>query len=282
MAMLLEPVTGLPVAIFHSCSQVKRGSRLGRKAENSLDARTRRKSLRLHGMVARDIGIQIVSGRYKAGDLLDGEIEASERLNVSRTAYREAVRILAAKGLVEVRPKIGTRITARSKWHLLDPDVLSWIFKYEPDDHLLESLFELRKIVEPEAAALAAKNRSEAQLTSMSDALDEMAEHTLAKEEGRLADQNFHTVLLEATGNPFLISLTSSVSAAVTWTTIFKQRLRPLQRDPVPDHRRVYEAIAAADPEAAHQAMADLVDMAFFDTATAPRSKSRDLPDMSE
>lgn len=248
---------------------------MGRKAENALDARARRKSLRLHGMVARDIGIQIVSGRYRAGDLLDGEIEASERLNVSRTAYREAVRILAAKGLVEVRPKIGTRVTPREKWHLLDPDVLSWIFKYEPDEHLLESLFELRKIVEPEAAALAARNRKDSHLKSMSDALEAMAEHTLAKEEGRIADQDFHTALLDATGNPFLISLTSSVSAAVTWTTVFKQRLRPLRRDPIPDHRRVYEAIAAADPKAAHQAMADLVDMAFFDTATAPRAKTR-------
>ena len=224
-------------------------------------------------MVARDIGILIVSGRYKPGDLLGGEIEASERLNVSRTAYREAIRILAAKGLVEARPKTGTRITPREKWHLLDPDVLSWIFKYEPEDDLLESLFELRKIVEPEAAALAAKRRSEGQLEVMRASLKAMAEHTLASEEGRLADQNFHAALLEASGNPFLTSLTSSVSAAVTWTTVFKQRRRPLKRDPVPDHQRVYEAIRDADPEAASRAMADLIDMALLDTTTAPGTR---------
>lgn len=245
------------------------------KSETALNARARRKSLRLHGMVARDIGILIVSGRYRAGDILDGEIDASERLNVSRTAYREAVRILAAKGLVEVRPKIGTRVSPRDKWHLLDPDVLSWIFKYEPEEELLESLFELRKIVEPEAAALAAQRRTDAQLKVMSEALDAMAEHTLAKEEGRVADQNFHAALLEASGNPFLISLTSSVSAAVAWSTIFKQRKRPLKRDPVPDHRRVYEAIKAEDPKAASRAMADLIDMALIDTTTAPGTKTR-------
>ncbi len=249
------------------------------RSESALDARARRKSLRLHGMVARDIGILIVSGRYKAGDLLDGEIEASDRLNVSRTAYREAVRILAAKGLVEVRPKIGTRVSPREKWHLLDPDVLSWIFKYEPDEHLLESLFELRKIVEPEAAALAAKRRSEEHLRVMLEALEGMAEHTLAEEAGRIADQNFHAALLDASGNPFLTSLTSGVSAAIAWTTVFKQRRRPLQRDPIPDHRRVYEAIAAADPQAAHRAMAELVDMALLDTTTAPRSRSRSKQD---
>lgn len=239
------------------------------------DARARRKSLRLHGMVARDLGILIVSGRYKPGDLLDGEIEASDRLNVSRTAYREAVRILAAKGLVEVRPKIGTRISPREKWHLLDPDVLSWIFKYEPDEDLLESLFELRKIVEPAAAELAAKRRSADQVERMGEALETMAEHTLASEIGRVADQDFHTALLEATANPFLVSLTSSVAAAVAWTTIFKQRRQPLQRDPIPDHRRVYEAIADADPSAARQAMADLVDMALLDTTMAPKVRPR-------
>nr|WP_243455969.1 FadR/GntR family transcriptional regulator [Sphingosinicella sp. BN140058] len=225
-------------------------------------------------MVARDLGILIVSGRYKPGDLLDGEIEASDRLNVSRTAYREAVRILAAKGLVEVRPKIGTRISPRDKWHLLDPDVLSWIFKYEPDEDLLESLFELRKVVEPAAAELAARRRSDDQVERMRDALERMAEHTLASEEGRLADQDFHSALLEATANPFLVSLTSSVAAAVAWTTIFKQRRQPLQRDPIPDHRRVYEGIAAANPEAARKAMADLVDMALLDTTMAPKGKA--------
>ena len=245
------------------------------KSEGALNARARRKSLRLHGMVARDIGIQIVSGRYKAGDLLDGEIEASERLNVSRSAYREAVRILAAKGLVEVRPKIGTRVAHRDKWHLLDPDVLSWIFKYEPEEGLLESLFELRKIVEPEAAALAARRRTDAQLDAMDEALNAMAEHTLAKEEGRIADQNFHAALLEASGNPFLVSLTSSVSAAVAWTTVFKQRKRPLRRDPIPDHRRVYDAIKTADAEAAHRAMFDLIELALIDTTTAPGVRPR-------
>src|SRR3546814_14054421 len=68
------------------------------------------KRLRIHGSVARDLGIAIVSGRYAPGDSLRGEIEASERLNISRTAYREALRILSAKGLVESRPKTGTKI----------------------------------------------------------------------------------------------------------------------------------------------------------------------------
>jgi DNA-binding FadR family transcriptional regulator len=228
-----------------------------------------RKLLRIHGTIARDIGIRIVSGRYAPGEVLDGEVEASDRLRVSRTAYREAVRILAAKGLVESRPKTGTRVSAQTKWHLLDPDVLSWIFEFEPGDDLLASLFELRKIVEPEAAALAAQRRTDAQVATMAEALDGMAEHTLASPEGRAADQQFHAALLEASGNPFLVTLTSGVAAAVAWTTIFKQRHMPLSRDPVPDHRRVFEAVAAGNAKAAHKAMANLVDMAFLDTTRA-------------
>lgn len=237
--------------------------------QDGLDASVGRKSLRLHGTVARDLGISIVCGRHRPGDVLEGEIEASYRLNVSRTAYREAIRILAAKGLVEARPKTGTRVNPREKWHLLDPDVLSWIFMNEPDEHLLHSLFELRRVVEPAAAGLAAERRTDSHVAAMQAAVAAMAEHTLATDAGRQADQEFHAALLDASGNPFLVSLSSGVGAAVAWTTIFKQRVGPLQRDPVPDHWRVYEAIAAGDPHAAHAAMTQLVDLALLDTTAA-------------
>lgn len=245
-----------------------------RQTQSVEQARAQRRSLRLHGIVARDLGVLIVSGHYKSGDLLDGEIDASERLSISRTAYREAVRILAAKGLIEVRPKVGTRVLPRRDWHLLDPDVLSWIFEFEPDDHLLKSLFELRNIVEPQAAALAAERRTDGQLARMAEALKRMGEHTLATPEGRAADQQFHAALLEASDNPFLANLTSGIEAAIEWTTIFKQRERPLTRDPMPDHIRVHEAIAASDANEARRAMAHLVDMALIDTTTTLRGKA--------
>ncbi|HEY5809793.1 MAG TPA: FadR/GntR family transcriptional regulator [Povalibacter sp.] len=245
------------------------------KASPKTNARTRRRSLRLHGTIARDLGVLIVSGRYKPGELLNGEIAASDRLHVSRGAYREAVRILAAKGLVESRPKVGTRISQPERWHLLDPDVLSWIFEFEPEDSLLNGLFELRKIVEPQAASLAAVRRTNEHLDAMARALEDMAKHTLAVEAGRIADQEFHSALLRASGNAFIVSLTSGVGAAVSWTTIFTQRDNPLSRDPVPDHMRVYEAVKAADPAAAHKAMENLVDLALLDTTNARKPKKK-------
>lgn len=225
-----------------------------------------RRRLRIHGSIAHDIGVRIVSGEYPPGHILEGEIAASESLQVSRTAYREAVRILAAKGLVEARPKTGTRVSERGKWNLLDPDILSWIFETEPDAELVASLFELRGIVEPRASALAATRRTAEQVDRMARALEAMEVNKLTSEAGRTADQEFHAALLDASGNPFLISLSSGIAAAVAWTTIYKARLKRLARDPIPDHRDVYEAIAAGDPFAAHAAMKHLVDMALKDT----------------
>jgi DNA-binding FadR family transcriptional regulator len=230
------------------------------------DARARRKSLRIPGAIARDIGMQIVSGRFKPGDLLHGEIETSGRLQVSRTAYREAVRILAAKGLVKALRKVGTRVSPQDEWHLLDPDVIGWIFEFEPDDQLLANLFELRRMLEPEAAALAAVRRTDAQLQAMAEALKGMSDHTLASHAGRLADQAFHAAILRATGNAFVGSLIAGVGAAVTWTTTYKGSHSDHLRDSLPDHQRVYEAIVRKDPQAARAAMADLIDLAHRDT----------------
>jgi DNA-binding FadR family transcriptional regulator len=235
----------------------------------------RGKSLRLHGTIARELGIAIVSGQYKPGDLLVGEIASSERFEVSRTAYREAVRILAAKGLVDARPKVGTRINARTKWNLLDPDVLDWTFESEPDLELLNSLFELRNVVESAAAGFAATRRSAAHLKAMRSALEQMAKHTLATEAGRQADLDFHATLLDATENPFIISLTTGVSAAIRTTTMFKQRKRPLRRDPLPDHLRVFEAIAERDPGKAQTTMSELIQLARMDTPISKRSDRR-------
>jgi DNA-binding FadR family transcriptional regulator len=233
------------------------------------DARTRRKSLRIPGTIARDIGMQIVSGRFKPGEILHGEIETSSRLQVSRAAYREAVRILAAKGLVKAVRKVGTRVSPQEQWHLLDPDVLGWIFEFEPDDKLLANLFELRRIVEPEAAALAAQRRSDADLKDMSEALKAMSRYSLSSDAGRTADQAFHAALLRATGNAFVESLTAGVGAAVAWTTIYKELRSKKLRDSMPDHQRVYEAVAARDARGAREAMVDLVDLALRDTTDA-------------
>jgi DNA-binding FadR family transcriptional regulator len=227
---------------------------------------------RLHGAIARKIGEDILCRDYEAGATLPTEAAATATLGVSRAAYREAIQALIAKGLVESRPKSGTRVLPRERWNLLDPEVLAWAFARDPDKHLIESLFELREIIEPAAAAFAAQRRSEVELRRMKSGLVLMRRHTLATEEGRQGDRQFHSALLHATRNDALIALSSGIEAAVAWTTIYKQRGRDLPRDPVPFHMAVYEAIAASDPEQATEAMRALVKSALEDVGlTAPK-----------
>lgn len=224
---------------------------------------------RLRGAIAHKLGTAIVNGEYAPGDILSGEVAFSEALDVSRSAYREAMQVLAAKGLVESRPKAGTRVQSRDRWNLLDPDVLAWAFAGEPDIRFVRSLFELRAVVEPAAAGFAAERRSRDDLKDIKNALAAMRRHTLATDAGRAADRDFHHAVLRATGNDALIVLSASIGAVVAWTTQFKQRARALPRNPIPDHAKVYEAIAAQDAPAATQAMRVLVDLALDDTRSA-------------
>ena len=221
---------------------------------------------RLHGNLAHKLGVDILKGVYAHGETLPKEIEAAKLLNISRSAYREAMRILAAKGMVESRPRVGTRVTHRARWNLLDSEVLRWMFETEPSESFILGLFELRLITEPAAAYLAAERRDESHLAEMDQALKTMTAKTLAHEVGRQADLNFHDALLRATGNEALAAMSSSIGAAVAWSTRYKQRLDHLKRDPVPDHRAVYNAIADRNASLAQWAMESLIRLALYDT----------------
>src|SRR6476660_7156500 len=110
----------------------------------------------LHGSVVHEIGVRILEGELKPGDTLPDNGSLAEP-EVSRTVVREAIKVLAAKGLVESRPKTGTRVRPRTDWNLLDPDVLAWQFAAGPFTRFIEDLFELRQMIEPQAAAMAAR-----------------------------------------------------------------------------------------------------------------------------
>ncbi len=224
-----------------------------------------------HASLARQMGIAIVTGKNAPGSILPGELELAETLGVSRSVIREALRILSAKGLVESRRKTGTRVRERQDWNLLDPEMLGWMFEGAPPMSFVRSLFQLRLIVEPAAAALAAEARTTRQLMRMGHALEEMARYGLGNEAGRAADQIFHAVILEATRNELLVSLSASIAAAVRWSTYFKYRSTESPRDPMPAHQALFQAIADSDPAAAREATAALVLQAQADTELAIR-----------
>jgi DNA-binding FadR family transcriptional regulator len=223
----------------------------------------------VHGRIAGELGSSILCGRRAVGSLLPKEMDATVDFGVSRTAYREAVRMLIAKGLVESRPHLGTHVTDRRRWQILDPDVLRWAFNSGPSLSFIQELFELRGILEPHAAELAARRRTALQLTLMSEALEEMARHGLATAEGRAADERFHEALLVATGNQALMTLSASICAAIHWTTYFKYRSHEPPRDAIPDHRKLYAAIVDKDADRAARAAKDLIQLALADSRAA-------------
>ena len=212
-----------------------------------------------HIKISRDLGVAIVTGRYETGSVLPGEIEIADQFGVSRSVVREALRMLSARGLIESRPKVGTRVKERRSWNLLDPILLEWMFESPPPKKFVHNLFELRMIVEPAAAELAAQKKTARHLATMGHAVEQMARHTLHTSEGQLADQEFHAAILDATDNELMINLSGSIGAAVRWTTFFKFRNSKKPRDPIDEHRALFEAIADGDGERARRVTIDLI-----------------------
>ena len=168
----------------------------------------------LHGQVVQELGRRVVGGVYPAGALLPNEDQLCAELAVSRTALREAIKVLAAKGLLEPRPRIGTRVRATEQWNLLDPDILAWRCATGADAEFLQHLTELREIIEPSAAALAAASHRAEQLADIAAALQAMRDATQISEWVQ-ADLAFHTAVLKATNNPLLMPLAAIIGLSL-------------------------------------------------------------------
>lgn len=160
----------------------------------------------VHAAIANEIGTRIVRGDYPSGTVLPNEAQWAETFNVSRSAVREAIKMLMAKSLLSSRPKVGSRVEPRERWNLLDRDVLAWYAASPNREKFLKTVQEFRYIVEPEAAALAAARRTEEQMEEISRACREMGEATLLRVRTE-ADTRFHMAILRATGNELLVPL---------------------------------------------------------------------------
>jgi len=212
----------------------------------------------LHGQVVHEMGRRIVGGTCPPGQALPNEEDLCRELGVSRTALRESVKVLAAKGLVESRPRIGTRVRANEDWNMLDPDVLAWRCATLPDAHFVLQLNEMREIIEPASAGLAARNRSLVQLRHMEDAYAAMAAAENI-DDWVAADLQFHSAILAATNNPLLRPLAAMIRTALESLLGLSARKAGDFRVALPDHQAVLEAIRKQDGDAAHRRMAALL-----------------------
>jgi DNA-binding FadR family transcriptional regulator len=222
---------------------------------------------RLFGQVAERLGVAIISGEFKAGDLLPNEDRLRSEISVSRTAYREAVKILTAKGLVEARPRSGTRVAPRSGWNLIDPDVLAWHLAADPNEDFIRDLFELRRFVEPGAARLASLRRSKEDLARIDAALTGMITEKPYSEANIRADVRFHEAIFAAAHNRSLDCLANVVISTIQWSMLLQSRKAEHAFDvALSDHKRVRDAIAAQDADQAEAVMITLVLDALRDT----------------
>ena len=194
-------------------------------------------------------------GELAPGAVLPNEADFSASLRVSRTALREAIKVLAAKGLVESRPKTGTRVRPRADWNLLDPDVLAWQFAAGPFTRFIEDLFELRQMIEPQAAAMAARRAGPAEVERIEEAYLGME---AAGNDSKLwidPDLRFHQAIIRATGNELLWPLGAIIETALATSFRLSSAHWGGPIHALPLHRAILDAIRKRNPEAAQAAM---------------------------
>ncbi|WP_368911920.1 FadR/GntR family transcriptional regulator [Taklimakanibacter deserti] len=219
----------------------------------------------LHGMVLNQIGQRILRGDLTPGDALPNADDWSAAEGVSRTVLREALKVLAGKGLVESRPKTGTRVRPRSHWNFLDPDVLAWRYATAAGGDEARALFELRRGIEPMAAALAAERATPEQVKELESALAEMEETADDAERFAEPDLVFHQSILRMTGNELIGSLAAVIETALVMSFRLSNDNPRGQRHSLPLHRDVVRKIAAKDAEGARQSLLTLLDQAEED-----------------
>jgi len=218
----------------------------------------------MHGRVVDALGARIVGGELGPSDVIDPE-HLAEEFDVSRTVMRESLRVLGGKGLVDARPRLGTFARDRSAWNLLDPDVLRWQFAARPDPGMFERLHELRVMIEPAAADLAARRRTDADIEALARAVDAMAHPDAQGDQIVQADQEFHLGLLMATHNDLVEQLSTVVGIGIAARDRYVyQHSVPIERG-LDHHRLVLDSVRAADAPSARARMLDLLDAAAVD-----------------
>lgn len=211
-----------------------------------------------HGLVMADLGRGIVGGTFAENSILPRDADLLERYGVSRTVLREALKTLAAKGLIQPKARIGTRVLSREHWNLFDPEILKWhVDTGSVDAAFLFNLQEMRIALEPEAARLAALRHTPAQLAALYHWVDRMAEPEVTGTTFVHHDLRFHIAVAEASRNPFMRAISALIEVALAETFAVSSPIPNTERHKttVERHRAIADAIARRDPQAAHAAM---------------------------
>jgi GntR family galactonate operon transcriptional repressor len=206
--------------------------------------------------VLTTLGREIAQEIIPAGAVLPPESDLEARFGVGRGVVREAIKTLSGKGLISVQPRHGTRVLPRRDWSLLDRDVLSWLIgRDQPDLKLLLAVQEVRSIIEPAAAALAATRATKKDRERINAALEAM-ENSDSQATATAADKAFHLAILDATHNPVLQGFRGAIDTILS--AVFLVAVDSIDgwfEGNVPNHAATARAIEEGDAKKARKAM---------------------------
>jgi DNA-binding FadR family transcriptional regulator len=216
----------------------------------------------MSAQVAKILGMRVVSGEFRPGDALPIEEELCVAYGVSRTTIREAIKQLAAKRLVDVQPKVGTRVLPFADWNLLDRDVLAWRLHAQFDAKIVEDIYEMRLCFEPRATALAAKNGSKEDHALLERRYRELVSAYETPGDGRLAaeaDLEFHLAIINMSRNGMFITIGGGIKAALRVSAEMLQRQQVRLSEDLVMHEALLKQVMARRPELAAKAMVKLL-----------------------
>ena len=229
---------------------------------------------KLHTLIARGIGERILGGEFAPGTLLPNEAQWGRIYGASRTAVREAVKTLSAKGLISSRPKVGSRVEPRNRWNLLDRDVLAWHRTATDRKAFLVSTQEFRRVVEPAIAELAARKRTTIQIDHLVTALEAMKSAKLHADVVA-ADVMFHEVLLSCANNDLLIPFGVLIEETLGNLFDFTTQRNPRYQQAIKLHENIARAVIAGDANGARKAMLVLIDDTDSVIATVAKGQQK-------
>jgi DNA-binding FadR family transcriptional regulator len=211
--------------------------------------------------IAEKLGVAILSGIYQPRNLVPGEIELCHRFRASRTVVREALKLLTAKGFIVARKRAGTFVRPRDAWHILDSDVLAWRLKDdEAEPKFVFDLLHARAVVEPAAAAMAARSHTSETLEAIEKAFADMEQTAHSAALFAEPDIRFHKAILTATNNDVMMAFGALIEAGLGIFVRIASRHAGAPAPSLPLHRSILDAVRRRDAEGAHAAMTALLD----------------------
>jgi DNA-binding FadR family transcriptional regulator len=221
-----------------------------------------RKRLNLRDTVVEALALRILTGTYAAGTALPHESALLEEFAVSRTCLREALQLLTGKGLIVSRPRIGTVVREQIDWNFLDADMLRWRRQVAPPQTYLSELFAMRRIVEPEAAALAAERATPEQIQQMRDAYAAMDDAGLHHSKSAIdGDVTFHRLILTASGNALFSGFGACIEESLRASINVTSHPDVIAPSTQALHGEVLEAIERGDGKGARDKVHRLLDL---------------------